>query len=139
MPQGYPQAPLGQSLIHRPYQPHLGRQYNIQCVPQQVGQQLQAPVLPPEGQSSMPAVLSCDPASRQMLPGAGSEPQQFHDPHEIIQPEHSASEESFKERIKCQLDKREITVELTVDNYQRKFNNLICWEENSNIEILGRK
>ena len=52
---------------------------------------------------------------------------------------YAASEESFKNRIKQDLDKREIEVELTVKSYKRKFNNLICWEEKSNIEILERR
>ena len=146
MPQVYPQAPLGQNLIHGPYQPQ-GQLHNVpssalQQVPI-IWPQLQVPVLPPEGQYAMPGVLPCNPPASyqhlwQMLPGAGSEQQQFH-PQQIDEIMYSASEESFKERVKCRLDLREITVELTVDNYQRKFNNLICWEEKSNIEILGRK
>ena len=50
-----------------------------------------------------------------------------------------ACEESFTERVKHDLDMKDITPELSVCNYKRKFNNLICWEEKSSIDVLIRK
>lgn len=52
---------------------------------------------------------------------------------------YAASEESFVERVKHILDINDITAELGIQNYKRKFNNLICWEEKANIEALGIK
>ncbi len=52
---------------------------------------------------------------------------------------YGASEESFENRRQHNIDIGDIQVELNVQNYKKKFNNLICWEEKSNIEILGRR
>ena len=49
------------------------------------------------------------------------------------------SYEFFEERVKYELDIEEIVAELQTHNYKRKFNNLICWEEMQNINILGQK
>ncbi len=66
--------------------------------------------------------------------------------HEVVTPpqgkrddSYPASEESFEDRVMHDIDIRDIQVELNVQTYKKKFNNLICWEEKSHIEILEKK
>ena len=81
------------------------------------------------------------PLSHQLMPNQ-HQLQQIHDvlwPLEKRDDWYGASEESFENRRQHNIDIGDIQVELNVQNYKKKFNNLICWEEKSNIEILGRR
>ncbi len=50
-----------------------------------------------------------------------------------------AGKETFEERLKEELKIEDIKVELSRENYKKKFNCLTCWEEMSHIEILTNK
>ena len=52
---------------------------------------------------------------------------------------YAAKEETFEGRLKGELKLEEIEVKLNRQNYKRKFNNLICWEERRHIEVLREK
>ena len=53
--------------------------------------------------------------------------------------DYAASRVWFKGRIKEILDPAVIKAPLTRTNYKKKFHHLICWEEQSHIELLGSK
>ena len=51
----------------------------------------------------------------------------------------AAAKETFEERLKEELKIEDIELPLSQQNYKRKFNNLICWEERTHIMILTEK
>ena len=50
-----------------------------------------------------------------------------------------ASRESFRERIKEELNLEVIKAPLTRADYKKKFHHQICWEEKRHIEVLEEK
>ena len=54
-------------------------------------------------------------------------------------PGYAAAKETFEERLKEDLMIEDIELPLSQENYKRKFNNLICWEERTHITILTEK
>lgn len=111
----------------------------------------------PHSQMNQPTYPNCywQVSRSQETQGLPSLPHQQHHPHSATsstsadeamqlqedeeEKEYAASKEEFGERIKEELDIKEIQQTLSRSNYKRKFHNLICWEEKTHIDILQMK
>lgn len=85
------------------------------------------------------AQLPKQPATPGHHPIVAPPPRNADEAIQLEEEEYAASKEEFNERIKEELDRKDIQQTLSRANYKRKFHNLVCWEEKTHIEILEKK
>ena len=138
MQQGFHQLPQAH---HMGLQNQMGGSYPRMHATYQHGIQQHASVLYPLAQEQIALQQQQFPALQFQQQAIFPEPEHHHQQIHggIVTRDEGWYPEIFKDRIKLELDLKDIEEDLTTQNYKKKFNCLVCWEEKSNIEILGKK